>query len=219
MKNDKTITLVAATGNKHKIVEISETLAPFGFEVISKDDAGAAKIEPEETGLTFEENAIIKAKAIMQEVNLPTIADDSGLEVDALNGAPGIYSARFYAVAIGDEKPYEVLISEPEITETNNEKLLRLLKDIPLEKRTARFVCAIALLRPDTNEPIVVRGICEGKIDFAPSGEGGFGYDPLFIPNEYADEGLSFAALTSVQKNMISHRGRALEALRGKFKD
>jgi XTP/dITP diphosphohydrolase len=195
--------VVAATGNAHKIAELSSLFRDFGIEVVSKKDAP----EAEETGKTFEENALIKARAVFGFCGKMTVADDSGLEVDALDGAPGIFSARF------SEKYGDAHMSSESVDASNNKLLLKLLKDVPPEKRTARFVCAIALLTED-GAPIEVSGICEGHIAESPSGNDGFGYDPLFIPNEYAAEGRTFAQLSETEKNAISHRGKALAELR-----
>jgi XTP/dITP diphosphohydrolase len=187
--------LVAATGNLHKLGEISSILEPLGYTVISKKAAGSVQDDPEENGESFEENAFIKARALADELGVSVIADDSGLEVDALNGRPGIYSARF----AGDD-------------EKNCEYLLSLMKTVPEPKRTARFVCAIVLIRPGYAD-IIVRGVCEGKIAFEPTGNAGFGYDPLFIPDEQQGTELTFAELGQEKKDAISHRAKALEAL------
>ncbi|MDR0852424.1 MAG: RdgB/HAM1 family non-canonical purine NTP pyrophosphatase [Clostridiales Family XIII bacterium] len=189
------LVLVAATGNKHKIDEISAVTAAFGISLRSRSAAGLPDIDPEETGSTFEENAYLKAYAAMRAAGMPAIADDSGLVVDALDGAPGVYSARFGTA-----------------DEANNEKLLRLMKDVPDAARTARFVCVITILWPDGRK-IVCDGVCEGHIAHEPAGENGFGYDPLFIPAEYdsgADDVRTFAQLTPDEKNGISHRAKAL---------
>ncbi|MDR2609962.1 MAG: RdgB/HAM1 family non-canonical purine NTP pyrophosphatase [Clostridiales Family XIII bacterium] len=198
--------VIAATGNAHKITELRALFAAFDVEVVSKRDAGVAAPDPEETGLTFEENALLKARAVFDVCGEMTIADDSGLEVDALRGAPGIYSARFaerYAEKSGLDGYGDA---------ANNALLLKLLAGIPAEQRTARFVCAIACIGPG-REPLTVRGVCEGYIAQGPAGREGFGYDPLFIPREYAAEGRTFAQLPETGKNAISHRGRALALL------
>jgi XTP/dITP diphosphohydrolase len=198
--------VVAATGNAHKIEELIPLFGEFGVEVVSKTQAGVSAPDPEETGATFEENSLIKARSVFEICGKSTVADDSGLQVDALDGEPGIFSARF-------SEKYGVDLSSISIDAANNELLLELLKNVPENKRTARFVCAIALLTEDS-EPIVVRGVCEGRIANAPAGEEGFGYDPIFIPNEYALSERTFAQLSADEKNRISHRGKALELLR-----
>lgn len=187
--------LLAATRNKNKIKEIKEILKDMPIKILSLDDLDI-NIEVDEDGTTFEENAYKKAYEIMKVTNMPTIADDSGLEVYALNGAPGVYSARFSGVH-GDDKK-------------NNEKLLNLLKDVPDENRGARFVCVISLIFPDGRKKFA-RGEIEGKIAHEVRGNGGFGYDPLFIVPEYE---MTFAELGSEIKNKISHRGKALEELK-----
>lgn len=191
---------VIATGNKHKLEEIGVILKDFQLEVLSMKDVGLDGLEIIEDGNTFEENALIKAKTVMEKTGKLALADDSGLEVDILNNQPGIYSARFAGEHATDKE--------------NNDKLLKLLKDIPLEKRKARFVCAMAAAFP--NEDIVVlRGECSGVIGFEPKGTSGFGYDPLFIIEEY---GKTFAELGEERKNKISHRAIALEKLKEELK-
>ena len=188
-------TLVLASGNHGKLAEIRALLAPLGLEVKTQSEFGVTP--PEETGLSFIENAILKARHAAHATGLPALADDSGLEVDALDGAPGIYSAR-YAGTDGDD-------------EANNRKLLTALADQPPEKRSARFRCAIALLRHATDPmPMIVSGTWEGRILEAPRGDNGFGYDPLFLP-----DGLdrTSAELDKAEKNRLSHRGQALAAL------
>jgi XTP/dITP diphosphohydrolase len=193
--------VVAATGNPGKLREIGEITAEFGIKVISKKDAGAGDIEIEEIGSTFEENSFLKAHGVMEAAGAVAIADDSGLAVDALNGAPGVYSARFAGEGASDEE--------------NNAKLLRLLVDVPDEKRTARFVCVITLCRTD-GTVITAKGECRGRILRAPRGRGGFGYDPLFVPDGYDR---TFAELNEEQKNIISHRAIALLNLRKKISE
>ena len=189
-------TLVVASSNKHKIDEISKVTEKFGIDVISRDDAGISKsLEIPEDGSTFEENSYIKAKAIMDICGKPTIADDSGLMVEALGGAPGVYSARFAGEDQNDER--------------NNEKLKDLLKDIPYKDRRAKFVSVITLLFPDGRK-IVARGECPGHIIEEERGDNGFGYDPLFVPEGY---GSTFGMLTPDVKNEISHRALALKNL------
>lgn len=187
--------IVAATKNKNKIKEISAILEPFGLQVIPRDRAGVPDFEVEEDGDSFEANSEKKALAIFRYCGKPTIADDSGLEVDYLDGAPGVYSARFAGLD-GDDKK-------------NNEKLLELLKDVPMEKRGTRFVSVITMVFSE-EDIILVRGQCEGKIMAEAKGEHGFGYDPLFAPEGYD---VSFGILPVELKNEISHRAVALKKL------
>lgn len=188
--------IVAATQNKHKIKEIEAITKEFGMEIISRDDAGVPKVEVVEDGESFEENSYKKAFEIMKLCGKITIADDSGLEVDCLDGAPGVYSARF-AGEDGNDK-------------ANNEKLISLIKDVPYEERTGRFVSVITMVFPD-GEKIVARGEVEGHIVLEEKGENGFGYDPLFVPLGYDK---TFGVLDSEIKNSISHRANALLKLR-----
>jgi XTP/dITP diphosphohydrolase len=205
--------LIVATKNKHKIAEITAVTEDFGFRVIGRDEAGLPDFEVEETGATFEENALLKARAIAAEIQAgkAVIADDSGLMVDVLDGAPGLYSARFAAM---DGRDAAAIDQGDSSDEANNAKLLRLLADIPMARRNARFVSVIALLHPDRQDAILVRGECAGRIAFSVAGKNGFGYDPLFVPQEYEAEGKTFAQLLPAEKNAISHRARALEKLR-----
>ena len=189
-----------ATHNMKKRDELQRILSPLGVHVLTADEAGVDLTDVEETGTTFEENALLKARSGCKEGKMPCIADDSGLCVDALDGAPGVYSARFAGEHGNDDK--------------NNEKLLSLLSDVPPEKRTARFVSTVACVFPDGRE-LVVRGECEGKIGYEKRGENGFGYDPLFYVPEYA---CTFGELPGEVKNRISHRGRALRALKDALK-
>ena len=179
--------LVMATNNANKLREAREILAPLGIEVISQREAGA-DCEPEENGTTFAENAMIKARAVYDAVKLPTIADDSGLCVNALDGRPGVYSARY----------------APKGQEC--QKLLEEMKDIPDDKRTASFKCTIAYI--DDNETMTLSGACIGYIGHEMRGTNGFGYDPVFMTGEK-----SMAELTADEKNAISHRGAALRGL------
>ena len=188
-------TIVAASKNKHKIEEIEAITRKYGMEVISRDEAGVPDVEIVEDGETFEENSLKKAKEILKLCGRPTIADDSGLMVDYLGGAPGVYSARFAGEEGNDEK--------------NNAKLLMLLEEVPAKEKTARFVSVITLAFPD-GEVLVARGECPGRIIEEPTGENGFGYDPLFVPDGYQK---TFAQLTAEEKNQISHRARALQEL------
>ncbi len=187
--------IVCASQNRHKIDEIEAITEKYGMKVIGRDDFGLPKFKIVEDGKTFEENSLKKAREIGMVCNQITIADDSGLMVDALDGAPGVYSARFAGEGCDDQE--------------NNRKLLELLGDLPLEKRTAKFVSVITLLYPNGRK-IVARGECPGHIQFEATGENGFGYDPLFVPDGYDR---SFAELAPEEKNSISHRGRALAEL------
>jgi XTP/dITP diphosphohydrolase len=190
-------TLVLATRNQGKIREFRRIL-----DAISNGAINLVGLEEfphttdvEETGTTFKENALLKARSVCKETGLPAIADDSGLCVDALNGAPGIFSAR-YAGVHGEDK-------------ANNAKLLRELENVPEEKRSARFTCAAALVLPDGREH-VCEEIFEGSILFAPIGNQGFGYDPLFRPHGLA---ISSAQMSAEEKDSISHRGKSLRAI------
>ena len=183
--------LLAATGNKHKIKEISRILSPLGYEVITPAELGI-DIDPEETGTTFLENATIKAVAFAALADIPVLADDSGLEVDILDGAPGIYSSRY---AEG----------------TDADRVAKLLKNMEGKTdRTARFVCEAVMIFPD-GTTVNARGECGGAIADAPAGSGGFGYDPVFYVDSF---GKTMAELTEDEKNSISHRGNALKNLR-----
>ena len=182
--------LILASKNPHKLTELQKILGALGVEVMMESDAGI-DLEVEETGTTFEENSLLKAQAVMQATGMPAIADDSGLTVDALGGAPGVYSAR-----------YGGCTTDPERIAL----LLENLKDVPAEKRTAQFVSVITCLFPDGRK-IVAKGVVNGVITTEPHGENGFGYDPVFFIPE---KGKTFAELSSEEKNAISHRGRAL---------
>ncbi len=188
--------IIFATGNEHKMTEIREILAGLKAEILSMKDAGITA-DIVEDGSTFEENAVIKAKAVAKEVDAIVLADDSGLEIDYLNKEPGVYSARY----MGEDTSYEI----------KNQALLDRLKGVPKEKRTARFVCAIAAVFPH-GEVIVKRGTIEGYIGDKPAGKNGFGYDPIFYVEEFQ---CSTAELTMEQKNALSHSGNALRAMRG----
>ncbi len=183
--------LIVASNNENKLREFDAILGRL-YRIISMREAGV-EADIEENGATFEENALIKANFVMRLTGCAAIADDSGLEVDALGGAPGVYSAR-YCGRHGDD-------------EANNDLLLERLKDVPAP-RTARYVAAIALARPGM-EPIVRRGECEGEILFARRGTGGFGYDPLFV----CETGQTFAEVSMETKNAISHRKRGIAAV------
>lgn len=177
-----------ATKNKKKLVELSRILEPMGFEVLCEADLDRPLDEVEETGTTFEENAILKATAGLMRTGYMSVADDSGICVDYLDGAPGIFSARYSG---GDD-------------DMNNKKILKELDGVPMEKRTAYYVAAIACVFPDGRK-FTVRGECHGHIAFEESGNCGFGYDPLFI----SEKGC-FGHLSAEEKDSISHRGKAL---------
>ena len=187
--------LLIATHNAGKVREYAQILDDLGIELLSLTDEGLDLRVPED-GETYAENALIKARAYSAATGLLTLADDSGLEVDALGGAPGVHSARFAGENATDVDRYQRLLSE--------------LAEVPDALRTARFRCAIALVWPDGNER-VVEGVCEGRITREPGGEYGFGYDPVFHVAEY---NCTMAELPSVEKNQISHRARAAAAAR-----
>ena len=187
--------IIFATGNKDKMREIREIMADVDVEVISMKEAGIS-VDVVEDGTTFEENGLIKARAIAQFTDAIVLADDSGLEIDYLDKAPGVYSARF----MGEDTSYVI----------KNQALIDKLDGVPKEERTARFVCAIAAVLPDKSE-LVVRETMEGYIGYEAEGENGFGYDPIFYLDEF---GCSSAALSREQKNEISHRGKALRAVK-----
>lgn len=189
--------LVAATNNKNKLEEFKRILEPLGVEVLSQKEVGV-HIQPEENGATFAENAWIKAKTIFDATGLPTVADDSGLCIDALGGRPGVYSARYH----GENTPY------PE----KMQALLNELKDVEDSARTAQFVCAIACAW-DKDTKIETTGVCHGKIGYQPLGDGGFGYDPIFMVGEK-----SYSQLSGEEKDAISHRGIALREFYHKIK-
>lgn len=193
-------TVVIATNNAHKVEEIETALDFEGWEFKSLKDAGLVS-DPEESGTTFLENARIKARAAYELAGTAVLADDSGLIVDALDGAPGVYSSRYSGVD-GDDS-------------ANNAKLLQELDAVPLDKRTARFASVLVFIDEDGIET-VAEGFVEGRIGFVERGERGFGYDPLFFPDAY-DGDVTMAELTQSQKNAISHRGNALRELRKKL--
>lgn len=191
--------LVLASKNAHKLLEMQAILDKFNVEVVLQSDLGI-DIDVEETGTTFEENSELKARSVLEASGMASIADDSGLEVDALNGQPGVYSHRF---------------GNKESDAERNFYLLDLMKDVPDEKRTARFVSVITCLFPD-GKKIVARGSCEGIILHEQRGQGGFGYDPLFyVPGVK----MTFAELAGEQKNAISHRGNALKIFSEKYRE
>lgn len=185
---------IIATHNKKKLTEMQRILAPLGIECVTDRDLGIELTDAEETGTTFSENAEIKAVLGCKESGLPCIADDSGLCVDALGGKPGVYSARYSGVH-GDD-------------EANNRKLLAELEGVSTEKRTAHFACGICVAFPDGRK-LHVSGKCEGYIGYEKKGDGGFGYDPLFMVGDR-----SLAEMTAEEKDAISHRGNALRELK-----
>ena len=187
--------LIFATGNADKMKEIREILGDLPVEILSMKEAGVPA-EVEENGSSFEENALIKARAICELANEMVLADDSGLEIDYLNKEPGIYSARY----MGEDTSYRI----------KNQNLIDRLEGVPDEKRTARFVCAIAAVFPDGKE-LIVRGTIEGRIGYEERGENGFGYDPIFY---LPDRDISTAQLSREEKNSISHRGNALRKMK-----
>lgn len=187
--------IIFATGNKDKMREIREIMADVDVEVLSMKEAGII-VDVVEDGETFEENSLIKAKAIAAHTDAIVLADDSGLEIDYLDKAPGVYSARF----MGEDTSYDI----------KNQALIDKLDGVPKEERTARFVCAIGAVLPN-KETLVVRETMEGYIGYEIAGENGFGYDPIFYLDEF---GCSSAALSREQKNEISHRGKALRAMK-----
>lgn len=187
--------LVLASGNAGKLREFNELLAPLGYDVMAQSAFDVPEVE--ETGLTFIENALLKARQACRVSGLAALADDSGIEVDALNGQPGIYSARF--------------AGEPKSDQRNNQHLLDLLAEAPPAQRTARYWCVVVLMRHAQDPvPIIVQRSWEGEILAEPSGEGGFGYDPLF---QVGGLGKTAAELDAAQKNHLSHRGRATRRL------
>ena len=187
--------IVFATTNAGKIKEIKEILADFDVEVASMKEMNITA-DIEENGATFEENSLIKARAVSKLTGLPALADDSGLEVDYLNGEPGIYSARY----LGRDTDYDY----------KNNYIIKKLKEAKGEERSARFVCVISLVLPDGRE-FVKKGVMEGRIGYEIKGENGFGYDPIFYLPEY---GKTSAEISAEEKNKISHRGKALSAMK-----
>lgn len=187
--------VVLASGNAGKVREINQILSGLDIEVVPQSDFGVAEVE--ETGLTFVENAILKARNAAQHTGLPAIADDSGLEVDALKGAPGIYSARYAGPGASDAD--------------NNRKMLEALSEVPQNLRSARFQCLMVYMRHGEDPtPLICQGTWNGRILTEPHGENGFGYDPLFyVPTHDC----SSAELPAEEKNRLSHRGQALRAL------
>ncbi|MDZ4167786.1 MAG: RdgB/HAM1 family non-canonical purine NTP pyrophosphatase [Coriobacteriia bacterium] len=189
--------VVVATANRGKLAEIRSALDFEGWEFVTAADLGREPLDVEETGDTFEANARLKARAYREAFGMASLADDSGLQVDALGGEPGVYSSRYAGADATDAD--------------NNAKLLGALGEVPAEMRTARFRSVIVLIDEDGSETVAV-GACEGSIAYEARGEGGFGYDPLFLPD--AVPGRTMAELDLAEKNAISHRGAALRALR-----
>lgn len=187
--------LIFASGNAGKIREVKEILQDCTKEILSMKEAGI-DLEIEENGTTFEENALIKCRAIHKLTGAMVLADDSGLEIDYFNGEPGVYSARY----LGHDTPYEI----------KNQIILDRMKDVEEPDRSTRYVCVMAAVLPDGRE-FTARGTIEGVIARKPAGEGGFGYDPIFLVPDYQK---TMAQLTPEEKNAISHRGRALRAIK-----
>lgn len=197
--NSGTNKIVLASNNASKAREISAILKDYGISVVPQSDFNVPEIP--ETGLTFVENALLKARNACHHTGLPALADDSGIEIDALNGAPGIYSARFAGEDASDEE--------------NLQKALAELKDVPEAQRNARFQCLMVLLEHENDPtPLICQGAWEGRILTEPQGDNGFGYDPIFYVPEHQ---CSSAQLTPEQKNALSHRGKALKLLAEKI--
>ena len=193
--------VVLASKNKHKLEEISQITRQFGMELVLESDLGV-DIDVEETGSTFEENSLLKAETVMKATGLPALADDSGIAVDALNGEPGIYSARYgFDESLDDWGRLQLLLKNTE--------------QVPDERRQAKFVCVITLVTPQ-KEIIQARGEVHGMLLRAPAGQGGFGYDPIFY---YPPLGKSLAELTPEEKNQVSHRANALKVFYQKLKE
>ncbi|MBP3352125.1 MAG: XTP/dITP diphosphatase [Lachnospiraceae bacterium] len=191
--------IIFATGNKDKVKEIQMILADLGLEVITMKEAGIS-VDIEENGTTYEENAMIKARAVAAYTDAIVMADDSGLEIDYLNKEPGVYSARY----LGEDTSYRI----------KNANLISRLDGVPDEKRTARFVCAIGAVLPDGTE-LTTRGTIEGIIGYEEKGANGFGYDPIFYVPEF---GKTTAELSEEEKNQVSHRGNALRLMKEELK-
>ena len=193
--------VVLASKNKHKLVEISKITEKFGFELVLQSELGV-DIDVEETGTTFEENSLLKARAVMEATGLPALADDSGIAVDALNGEPGIYSARYgFDESLDDWGRLELLLKNTE--------------HVPDGQRQAQFVCVISFITPD-GKVIQARGEIHGELTRAPAGENGFGYDPIFY---YPPLGKTTAELSPEEKNKVSHRANALNLFYEKMKE
>lgn len=193
--------VVLASKNKHKLIEISKITEKFDIELVMESDLGV-DIDVEETGTAFEENSFLKANAVMQATGLPALADDSGIAVDALNGEPGVYSARYgFDESLDDWGRLQLLLKNTE--------------QVPDGQRQAQFVCVITLVMPD-GQTIQARGEVHGELLRAPAGEGGFGYDPIFY---YPPYGKTLAEVTPEEKNQVSHRAKALQAFYQKLKE
>ena len=193
--------VVLASKNPHKLVEISKITEKFGFDLVLQSELGV-DIDVEETGTTFEENSFLKADAVMKATGLPALADDSGIAVDALNGEPGVYSARYgFDDSLDDRGRLNLLLKN--------------MENVPDDKRQAQFVCVITMVTPD-GKTIQARGEVHGMLTRAPRGENGFGYDPIFY---YPPLGMTTAELDPEVKNEISHRGNALRVLNEKLKE
>ena len=192
--------IIFATGNEGKMREVRMIMADLGYEILSMKEAGISA-DIEEDGETFEKNAMIKAKGIAALCNDLVLADDSGLEIDALNREPGVYSARY----LGEDTSYHI----------KNANLIQRLEGVPEEERTARFVCAIAAVLPD-GRTFTTKAAMEGRIGYEERGENGFGYDPIFLLPEY---GKTTAELSPEEKNKLSHRGKALRLMKEMLKE
>ena len=192
--------IVIASDNKKKLKEMNEILSGLGYSCISKSDAGIYD-EVEETGTTFTENSILKAKEIAKKAKTFAVADDSGLMVDALNGEPGVYSKRYAGENATDEERISFLLNK--------------IKNVPDGKRTAKFISAVSFYNEE-GKGFTVTGECKGSLSFSPKGSGGFGYDPIFVPDGYNK---TFSELTSEEKAEISHRGKALRLFKEKLTD
>lgn len=188
---------IIASNNPKKLKELERILNPLGVNAVTAKQEGITLDEVEETGTTFAENAFIKAQAAFKKTGLPSVADDSGLSVDALDGRPGVYTARYGGENATDEDRYLKLLDE--------------LKNVPIDKRSAHFTSAICCVLPD-GTVIEAEGICEGKIAFAPCGSEGFGYDPVFMCGDK-----SYAQLSAEEKDLVSHRGKALRKLKAEL--
>jgi len=191
--------IIFATGNAGKVKEIRMIMEDTGMEILSMKEAGIS-VEVDENGATYEENALLKARAVAACTDAIVMADDSGLEIDYLNKEPGVYSARY----MGEDTSYHI----------KNNNLIERLNGVPDEQRTARFVCAIAAVLPDGKE-LTTRATIEGRIGYEEKGENGFGYDPIFYVPEF---GKTTAELTEEEKNQVSHRGKALERMKEEMK-
>lgn len=193
--------ILVATNNKGKVAELLRLIDIKEIELVTPDEIGLADFDVEETGTTFEENAILKASEFAKASNLPALADDSGLEVDALNGEPGLYSKRYAGENATDAYRIEYLLNK--------------IKDVPADRRQARFVAVLALVRADGSVVAALPGYCNGEITFAPRGTNGFGYDPIFVVE--GTNGRTMAELSNDEKDIVSHRGNAARAIRPKI--